>query len=182
MAQHLLFCRKKKKIQKRKDEKTIRDIPKQMVRYSLDYIMHFFGGEGETKFPMYYSETQKKWLVEGENSDTMGRLEVWHDTSLNKWRLTVQLEPDAWWFLSVFFTEEGDFDLFSLDYEAADDSHYEFTDEEAVRRTIYKEGDESLYLHEIFIRYIKEFGKGNGQDGGFELKRNIPVTKSFFYY
>ena len=165
----------KKQRKKTVTEKTYRDIPEQKVSYSLDYIIHFFGGEGKKTFPMYYSKTQEKWIAEG-------KIEVYNDISLKKWRLRVQLEPDCWWFLSVFFTEAGDFDMFSLDFEAADDSHYEFTDEKKIRRSIYKTGDENLYLHEIFIRYIKEAGKGDGQHGGFELLNYIPVTQAHHYY
>ena len=69
--------------------------------------------------------------------------------------------------------------MFCLDYEAADDSHYEFIDEELVRKRIRKPRDDHRYMHEIFIRYIRE--KGGGIKGGFELLRKIPVTQAFHY-
>ena len=178
----MCFFKKQRKKANNEKGKIFRNVPEQKVEYSLDYIMHFFGGEGKTTFPMYYSKTQEKWLAEGEKFDSEGKIEVYHDVSLEKWRLRIQLEPDRWWFLSVFFTEAGEFDMFSLDFEAADDSHYEFTDEKKVRRSIYKTGDENLYLHDVFIRFIKEAGKGDGQNGGFELLHNIPVTQAHHYY
>lgn len=182
----MCFFKKKTKKSDNMQENIIKNfekIPKQEVFYSLDYILQFFNSESETEFSLYYSNTQQKWISEGKNiPEPNGKICVYHDISLKKYRLTVQLEPDRWWFLSVFFHESGEFDMFSFDFEAADDSHYEFVDEEKVRRRIYKPGDEKLYLHEVFIRFIKEKGNGNGQHGGFDLLHYIPVTQAFHYY
>ena len=72
--------------------------------------------------------------------------------------MTVQLDQDREWFLSVFFMEDGKFDKFSLDEETASDSHYEFDDEAAIREMFYMQGDEKRYLDEIFVRCIAEYG------------------------
>lgn len=46
------------------------------------------------------------------------------------------------WFLSVFVHADGCVEKYSLDKEAADDSHYEFVEERKVRSRIYIRGDE----------------------------------------
>ena len=101
-------------------------------------------------------------------------MSVWHDISEHQYRLTVRLEDTRYWYLSVFIGEDGSFKTFYLDHEAANDSHYGFTDEYTVRQRIYKEGDEKLYLHDVFRRYISE-------NDGDALLHKIPVTASFHY-
>lgn len=120
-------------------------------KYSLDYILS--------------CDTKEK-KAEG--------MDVWHDFSLKQYRLIVSLEDTEYWFLSVFIGEDGTFSKFSLDYEDANDSHYEFTDEDTVRKNIYREGDEKLYLHDVFRRYI-------AATSGFTLLSMIPVTAAFHF-
>ncbi len=149
-------------------------IPQQKVHYSLDSFLEFFHGERKKTFPLYYSSRQLEWISQGYDvGEPVGRVELYHDVSMEKWRVSFQLEPDRWWFLSVFFHEEGAFDMFSLDFEDAHDSHYEFEDEEAARRILYQSGDEDLFLHEIMIRFIKENSNGDSYRGGFALKDKI---------
>ena len=81
-----------------------------------------------------------------------------YDQSLDTWRLTVQLDIERVWFLSVFVKGNGTFDKYSLDCELADDSHYEFTDEKAIRRRLYHPGDEALHFAEVLIRYVQRYG------------------------
>ena len=77
--------------------------------------------------------------LEGKKRNyTVGDRWVWHDISMKQWRLTVQLEETRYWFLSVFIKEDGAFNKFSLDYEGASDSHYEFANEAAVRDILYQ--------------------------------------------
>ena len=105
--------------------------------YTLEYIQSLEGVERE-------------YIVGGR--------EVRHDTFLKQWRLRVQLEPNAYWFLSVLINDNGRFNTFFLDEEAADDSHYGFTNEKAIREQLYQPGDESLLLDQILIRYAKQNG------------------------
>lgn len=105
--------------------------------YTLEYIQSLEGVERE-------------YIVGGR--------EVRHDTILKQWRLRVQLEPNAYWFLSVLINDNGRFNTFFLDEEAADDSHYGFTNEKAIREQLYQPGDESLLLDQILIRYAKQNG------------------------
>ena len=49
-----------------------------------------------------------------------------------------------------------------------------FTDEDTVRRRIYKDGDEKLYLHDVFRRYIAE-------TDGRTLLSKIPVTETISF-
>ena len=105
--------------------------------YTLEYIQSLEGVERE-------------YIVGGR--------EVRHDTILKQWRLRVQLEPNAYWILSVLINDNGRFNTFFLDEEAADDSHYGFTNEKAIREQLYQPGDESLLLDQILIRYAKQNG------------------------
>lgn len=106
-------------------------------RYTLDYIMAQESHSGE-RFP--------------------GACAVRHDKSMHKWRLQIQLDQERQWLLSVFVHEDGSFDKYSLDREAASDSHYEFQAEQEIRKKLYVSGDENQYFHEILIRYVKEHG------------------------
>ena len=106
-------------------------------KYTLEYIQSFKGIQREPR---------------------VGGRSAWHDVILKKWRLTVQLEETRYWFLSVFINDDGSFDKFSLDEEAASDSHYEFGNEAAVRARLYQPGDEELLLDEILARYVARNG------------------------
>ncbi|MCM1307545.1 MAG: hypothetical protein NC223_02990 [Butyrivibrio sp.] len=81
-----------------------------------------------------------------------------YDISLKKWRMKIQLDKARVWFLSVFIKEDNTFSGFSLDEESASDSHYEFKDEAQIRKSLFKEGDEEKYLHEVFIAFVKKQG------------------------
>ena len=83
---------------------------------------------------------------------------AWHDKTLGEWRLTIQLDNQGIWFLSVFVKEDGRFEKYSLDYEMASDFHYEFRDEKGLRKKIYSSGDEKKYLAEVLIRYVQMNG------------------------
>ncbi len=99
------------------------------------------------------------WLEKTQSKTNIGSHCVFHDVSMKKWRVTYQLDKERLWFLSVFISEDGTSDLkFFLDKEAASDSHYEFTNEVAIRKTLKQPGDEELYLHEILIRYANKHG------------------------
>ena len=98
------------------------------------------------------------------------------DESLHQRQLTVQLDEERLWFLSVFVGEDGDLKKFSLDYEGAADSHYEFSNEKAIRDKLYRPGDEKLYFHEILVRYVKEYG------GNALLNQIMPYVTAQFHY
>ena len=92
---------------------------------------------------------------------SLGRKWVYYDRSLGKTRMYIQLDEDAYWFLSIFFiSDSGRFDKYSLDYEAACDSHYEFKDEMAVRRALGAENLSAQYLDEIMTQYIQDHSGG----------------------
>ena len=70
----------------------------------------------------------------------------------------IQIDKDAYWYLSIFFfNDSGQFNMYSLDYEGASDSHYEFKDEMAVRRALDAENENDKYLDEIMTQYILNF-------------------------
>jgi hypothetical protein len=89
-------------------------------------------------------------------------------------RVRVPLDGDGEQSLSVFFDGSGAAGRYSLDFDGYADERYVFTDEEAVRSALYREGDEELYLHEIIKRYISE----NGADGLADL---LPVTAQLIF-
>ena len=98
------------------------------------------------------------------------------DESLHQWQLTVQLDQERLWFLSVFVGEDGGLKNFSLDYEGAADSHYEFTAEKAIRDKLCVPGDEKLYFHDILVRYVKEYG------GNALLNQIMPHVTAQYHY
>ena len=124
--------------------------------YSLAYVKSFEGREAERR---------------------PGGRTTRHDVSLRKWRMTIQLDENRVWFLSVFVNEDGTFDTYSLDEELAEDSHYKFTDEQAVRKALYRPGDEHLEFAEVLVRYVKNCG-------GYALLCDIKpyITAEFHYY
>ena len=128
------------------------DIPVTVIRYDINSIIKISENNNS---PKSYS---LKYIMDHEQ-DTETRLpgsvRVFHDVSVKKWRLTVQLEKKGIWFLSVFFNDDGTFSKFCLDAEYASDAHYEFYAEDKIRKLIYQEGDEDKYFHEILIRYVQ---------------------------
>ena len=131
---------------------------KKIKKYDLDYILAR-QDETSSRFTGY-----------------PGDMKVYHDISLHKWRLYVQLDKESYYFLSVFINENGSFDKYFLDYEAANDSHYEFESDEAIINNLYEEGDDNRYLHELMIRYVEN----NGAAGLYKLIESS-VTNRFFY-
>jgi len=111
-----------------------------------------------------------------EEGNKLGIHRVQKDVSLGKQRMIFSLDAGRVWFLSVFFYDDGTFDMFSLDEEDVKEAHYEFRDEQKVRSLLYKEGDENKYLHEVFREYIKE-------SSGYKLLAAIgpAITASFPY-
>lgn len=103
--------------------------------------------------------------------------DVSFDDFLHHWRLSIPLDNERLWFLSVFVDENGSTIKYSLDEEASDDSHYEFEAESDIRETLYLSGDEDRYFHEILTRYVKANG------GEALLNLIMPyVTAQHHYY
>ena len=106
-----------------------------------------------------------------------GSCHVRHDQSVGKWHLRIQLDNEHLWYLSVFIRDDGSFEKYSLDKEAANDSHYEFVEEQKIRKSMYSVGDENKYFHEILIPYVQAFG------GEALLNQIMPyVTEQFHFY
>ena len=112
----------------------------------------------EGNYPMYDLEYIKKF-EDKKRTFGVNAQNVEYDISMKQWRLSAQLDEKSYYYLSVFFDEEGTIQNYSLDEEAAHDSHYEFQNEKAVRWRVYQPGDEHKYLHEIFSCYIKKSGR-----------------------
>lgn len=106
-----------------------------------------------------------------------GACRIRHDQSMKKWHLQIQLDSEHLWYLSVFVHDDGSFEKYALDKEAANDSHYEFVEEQKIRNSLHVSGDENKYFHEVLIRYVNEHG-------GEALKSLIMpyVTEQFHFY
>lgn len=81
---------------------------------------------------------------------------VKHDRNHKAVYVNIQLDQKREWFLRVYFDDmSGQFKKYILDYEGmVYESHYEFKDEESIRKLLYQAGDEEKHLDELFIRYI----------------------------
>lgn len=109
------------------------------------------------KHKNYKTYTLEYLMQQSQNIHTYkpGSSTVFHDISLKKWRITIQLDEERVWFLSVFINEDNTLDRFSLDEELASDSHYEFLAEAEIRKRLFQKGDEKKFLHEIMIEFVK---------------------------
>lgn len=72
--------------------------------------------------------------------------------------MQIRLGGEHPWYLSVLVRDDGSFEKDSLDEETANDSRYEFVEEQKIRNSLYTAGDEKRYFHEILIPYVKEKG------------------------
>ena len=105
----------------------------------------------------YKTYTLEYLMQQSQNisEDKPGSSKIYHDTLMETWRMTIQLEEERIWFLSVFINEDSTFKKYSLDRESASDSHYEFRAEAEIRKELYQKGDEEKFLHEILIAFLK---------------------------
>jgi len=91
----------------------------------------------------------------------VGRKWVFYDRSLGRTRMYIQLDKEAYWYLSIFFfNDSGNFNMYSLDYEGASDSHYEFKNVMSVRRALGAENLNDKFLAEIMTQYILNHSPG----------------------
>lgn len=119
---------------------------------SISYSINI-AGENVMNYRAHSLEEAESLPTE-QPSRSLGRKWVYYDRSLGKTRMYIQLDNEAYWYLSIFFNESGQIDMYSLDYEGASDSHYEFKDEMAVRRALGAEHQNDRFLDEIMTQYI----------------------------
>ena len=127
---------------------------------------------GKPQYTLDYVMAQKNRADER----VPGACLVRHDQSIEKWRLQIQLDDEHLWYLSVFVCDDGRLEKFSLDKEAADDSHYEFSEEQKIRDSMYISGDENKYFHEVLMRFVKRHG------GAALLNAIMPYVTNQFHY
>lgn len=130
--------------------------------------------------PSLYKQYTLEYILENKKRPPerplSGRCSATYDKTLHNWRITIQLEEKRLWFLSAFINECGTLDKYSLDKEDAFDSHYEFTDEKAIRNLLYEKGDENRYLDEILSRYLKSHSSAE------LLNLIMPYVTAQFHY
>ena len=117
-------------------------------------------------------------LPENAQEKSAGCMTVAYDKSMERICVMIQLDESRTWFLRIYFDSATGYLLkYDLDYEgAAYESHYEFKDEAAIRRKMYRVGDEEKYLEDLFIRFIEEHS-------GFELEAFIaPYVTAQYHY
>ena len=120
---------------------------------------------------------EAKLLPTDHTSRSLGRKWVFFDKSLGKTRMNIQLDKEAYWYLSIFFfSDSGSFNMYSLDFEGASDSHYEFKDEIAVRRALGAENLNDKFLDEIMTQYILDHSPGR------LLEAIMPYITAQFHY
>ena len=110
------------------------------------------------KSPTQYNLEYIKQQTNRPDTKTPGACSVRFDTFLKKWHLKFQLDESQLWYLSVFVQEDGTFEKFSLDNEAANDSHYEFVEEERIRESLCSSNTETQYFHQILMQYVRKHG------------------------
>lgn len=136
--------------------------------------------ETTEKDALFHQQYTLEYLIKREGSygrKMPGAFYGWHDRSMKQWRLQIQLDHEGVWFLTISVRDDGGFEQYSLDEELANDSHYEFVEEQEIRKRLYISGDENRYFHEILIRFVKVHG------GGALLSLIKPyVMKEFHYY
>ena len=116
-------------------------------------------------------------LPEQTQGRFVGNKTVYYDKSLGRTRIIIQLDNNRLWFLQIFFDNTTEALLkYDLDYEGTYESHFEFKNEDAIRKKIYQPGDEEKYLEDLFIRFIEEHS-------GDELQALVkPYTTAQYYY
>lgn len=125
---------------------------------------------------MVYTLEYIKTQTNNKRERKCGAKRSYYDSLTKQWRMTVQLDDEAVWFLSVFFNEDGTFSVYSLDRELEDDSHFQFTDEVNIRKKLQIENDEDLCLDEVFIHFLK---KNEGDD---LLRMILPFVTSIYQF
>ena len=105
----------------------------------------------------YKTYTLEYFMQQSQNINEYkpGSSKIFHDTLMENWRMTIQLDEERVWFLSVFINEDRTFNTYCLDKETASDSHYKFKAEAEIRKILYQKGDEEKFLHEILIAFLK---------------------------
>lgn len=114
----------------------------------------FLSYDQKPQYTLGYIQAQRRQAERG----VPGACHVRHDQFLKKWHLQILLDNEHLWYLSVFVRDDGSLEKYSLDKETANDSHYEFVEEQKIRKSIYLPGDENKFFHEILIRYVQAHG------------------------
>ena len=148
-----------------------KQIKEAMTRFCSKYTNLSF-----VQVPQYTLEYIIMAKKEHPDKKYSGAYHISHDKSMEKWRLRIRLDSKQLWFLSVFVCDDGRFEKYSLDKETANDSHYEFTNEQAIRKNIYAPGDEKKYFHEILARYVQANG------GEALLSQIMPYVTAQFHF
>lgn len=105
----------------------------------------------KSPFIEIYAESNK-------DSNTPGSYEISYDRTLRKYRKKILLEKTRYFFLSMFYLQNGTFEKYCFDIEAANDSHYEFGlyGEEKLKH--FLSADTNVSLSEALIKTFDAIG------------------------
>lgn len=146
------------------------------VRYGTGRVIKLindkFGGRKKIPLPIkpYTSEMLEKWKDYFSNEqecpqewreNQYGKYYFRDDKSMKLYVFQIPLEPKRYWFLTIFVSYDDPSNKlkvknYSLDYEDAEDSHYEFmvTEEKICKKFGIEPDHKRMYLHEYFCEYL----------------------------
>ncbi len=89
---------------------------------------------------------------------TPGSYTISYDRTLKKYRKTILLEKTRYFFLSLFYLQDGTFEKYCFDIEAANDSHYEFGFQGEERLRHFLSANKDIPLSEVLIKAFDDIG------------------------
>lgn len=151
------------------------------------------GAPGYTPIKPYTSEMFEKWIKYLSNvqecpqewlENQYGKYDFRDDKSMKLYVFQIPLEAKRYWFLTIFVSYDDPSNKlkvknYSLDYEDAEDSHYEFmvTEGEICKEFGIAPDHKRMYLHEYFCEYI-----AGGSGGPGLLSRLSPYITAEYHF
>ncbi|MCM1060266.1 MAG: FHA domain-containing protein [Eubacterium sp.] len=96
-----------------------------------------------------------------KDNNTPGSYEISYDRTLKKYCKTILLEKTRYFFLSMFYSQNGTFENYSFDIEAANDSHYEFGLQGEEKLKHFLSADTNISLSKVLIKAFDDIGNDN---------------------
>ncbi len=90
--------------------------------------------------------------------NTPGSYEISYDKTLRKYCKKILLEKKRYFFLSMFYLQNGTFEKYCFDIEAANDSHYEFGLQGEEKLKHFLAADANIPLAEVLIKAFDNIG------------------------
>lgn len=91
-----------------------------------------------------------------KDRSTPGYYEISYDRSVKKYRKRILLEKTRYFFLSMFYFQNGTFEKYCFDIEAANDSHYEFGLQGEEKLKHFLAADTNASLSDVLINAFSD--------------------------